>query len=328
MLALPDGRLALAMGDVVGRGVPAASLMGQLRNALRAYALEGRRPSEMLELLNRLLHDLGGAHQMATLVTMVLEPETGELRYASAGHPPPLIHEPGGAAYYLDAAVGVPLGAVVGAEYADAVHQMLPGATVVLYTDGLVEDRELPLDVGLERLRAGVLTAPENLEGLCNHLITTLLLPKPAQDDTALLAVRWLALDNELHLRLPTQPRVLRPLRATLRRWLNLAGATEQETYEVLVAACEACSNAIKHGAAAEQFFDFDASFDGEISIVVRNGGRWRKRRAAAPGGRGIDIMKQFMDTTDIVGGDDVTEVRMRRRLIDADQERATVDVS
>ena len=91
VLALTDGRLALAMGDVVGRGIPAASLMGQLRNGLRAYVVEGRSPAQVLVLLNRLLRDCGAPHQMATLVVMVLDPETGELRYANAGHPPPLV---------------------------------------------------------------------------------------------------------------------------------------------------------------------------------------------------------------------------------------------
>ncbi len=316
VLALPDGRLALAMGDVVGRGIPAASLMGQLRNGVRAYVVEGRSPAQILTLLNRLLRDVGAPHQMATLVIVVLDPETGDLRYATAGHPPPLLATDAGGSRFLEAAVGVPLGAVGHAEYTEAVVVLDPGSTLVLYTDGLVEDRTTPLDVGLERLRAGVLTAPDDdVDGLCEHLTTHLRHAGPIQDDMAILAVRWLALGATLEFQLPSQTRVLRPLRATLRRWLAAAGVTDHEAYEILVATSEACANAIRHGAPQATHFDLRAELNGDVAILVRSSGRWRERRPSAPGGRGLDIMRQFMDETEVDGGAETTEIRMRRRL-------------
>ncbi|MEA2932344.1 MAG: hypothetical protein QOI56_1129 [Actinomycetota bacterium] len=315
VLALPDGRLALVMGDVVGRGVPAASLMGQLRNGLRAYVVEGRSPAEVLSLLNRMLGDIGTPHQMATLVVMLLDPETGELCYSNAGHPPPLLGHEDGQPQFLEDAVGVPLGAIGHAEYTEATVSLMPGSTLILYTDGLVEDRATPLDVGLERLRADLLTAPDDVDAVCEHLTAHVRRAGRAQDDIAVLALRWLALGDTLDMQLPSQARVLRPLRAALRRWLAAAGVTDHEAYEILVATSEACSNAIRHGAPQATHFDFKAELNGDVAIVVRSAGGWRERRSSAPGGRGLDIMRQFMDDTEVDGGGDTTEIRMRRRL-------------
>ena len=316
VLALTDGRLALAMGDVVGRGIPAASLMGQLRNGLRAYVVEGRPPAQVLVLLNRLLRDCGAPHQMATLVVMVLDPETGELRYANAGHPPPLVQADDGSTRFLEEAVGVPLGAIGHADYPEATFVLTPGSTLLLYTDGLVEDRTMPLDVGFERLRASLGDAPDDLDAMCEHVTAHVRAAECAQDDMALLAVRWLELGATLDLQLPTQARVLRPLRATMRRWLATAGVSDHDAYEILVATTEACSNAIRHGSPQATHFDLRAELNGDLAIVVRSAGRWRERRPSTPGGRGLDIMRQFMDDTEVDGGVDSTEIRMRRRLV------------
>ncbi len=318
VLALPDGRLALAMGDVVGRGVPAASLMGQLRNGLRAYILEGRSPAQVLFLLNRLLREVGTLHQMATVIVMVLDPETGEVCYSNAGHPPPLLGTSDGAPQFLEDAVCVPVGAIGHAEYTEATVTLTPGSTLVLYTDGLVEHRTMSLDVGLDRLRSSLVSAPDDMDGLCAHLSAHVREAGRTQDDMAILAVRWLALGPTLDLQLPSQARVLRPLRAALRRWLAAAGVTDHEAFEILVATSEACANAIRHGAPQATHFGLRAELNGDVAIVVRSTGRWRERRPSAPGGRGLDIMRQFMDDTEVTGGDDTTEIRMRRRLVNS----------
>ncbi len=131
----------------------------------------------------------------------------------------------------------------------------------------------------------------------------------------AVLAVRWLALGATIELQVPSQTRVLRPLRAALRRWLAAGGVADHEAFEILVAASEACSNAIRHGAPQATHFDLWAELNGDVAIVVRSSGRWRERRSSAPGGRGLDIMRQFMDDTAGDRGVDATEIRMRRRL-------------
>ena len=252
---------------------------------------------------------------MATLVVMLLDPETGELRYANAGHPPPLVKADDGTTQFLEDAVSVPLGAIGHAEYSEADVTLTPGSTLILYTDGLVEDRTMPLDVGLDRLRAGLLTAPDDVDAMCEHLTAQVREAGPAQDDVAVLAVRWLALGATIEMQVPSQARVLRPLRAALRRWLAAGGVADHEAFEILVATSEACSNAIRHGAPQATHFDLRAELNGDVAIVVRSSGRWRERRSSAPGGRGLDIMRQFMDDTEVDSGVDTTEIRMRRRL-------------
>ncbi|HVE91153.1 MAG TPA: SpoIIE family protein phosphatase [Actinomycetota bacterium] len=315
VLELPGGSLAVGMGDVVGRGVKAAALMGQLRNALRAYVLEGHGPAELVDRLNRLLEDLRGDH-MATLVYAVLEPESGTLRLTNAGHPPPLVVSPSGVATYLeDEGREVPLGALPGTQYPEAVIVLEPGSTLVLYTDGLVEARSLTLDEGMERLKRAVLTAPEDLEEMCDHILARCLEDRRVEDDVAILVLRQTPLTNPLVLNLAAKPGVLAPLRATLRRWLLSVGATDQEAYEILAATGEACTNAIEHAVGPRTAdFELEASHDGDVSIHVRDSGKWRTPRASLRG-RGLMIIEAFMDHVEVSAGERGTEVKMSRRL-------------
>ena len=189
---LPDGTLFLTMGDVVGRGVPAASLMGQLRNALRAYVFDGCTPGDALARLNRLLCTMHVETGFATLVVATLDPASGMLRIANGGHPPPLVLFGQGHAEYLEAGNAPPLGAVADAAFEEQSVALLPGSTVLLYTDGLVEDRALSLGAGLEHLLAATATAPRDAEALCDHVLADCLAGRAADDDVAVLAVQWL----------------------------------------------------------------------------------------------------------------------------------------
>ena len=142
----------------------------------------------------------------------------------------------------------------------------------------------------------------------------------PCDDDVALLAVQLLALEDHLHLRVPAQPGALAPLRATLRRWLSRAGASEVEAYEVLTACGEACTNAIRHasGPLRSEFEVEAAVVEGGVEICVRDQGTWRERRSdvgVAVGGRGIPIIEAYVDELEITPSPSGTEVRMRSRL-------------
>ena len=149
---LPYGRLGLTIGDVVGHGVDSAAGMGQIRSALRAYALDGHRPAGVLRRLNRLVYVLGEG-VMTTLVYLVFDPVVGSVTFARAGHVPPLHISPGGAVAFLDGGEEtLPLGVLPDAPYTDTETTLEPGSTVVLYTDGLVERRDAPLDDGLAKL--------------------------------------------------------------------------------------------------------------------------------------------------------------------------------
>jgi hypothetical protein len=184
-LPLPSGLVAVAIGDVAGKGVPAAALMGELRSGLRAYALEGGDPHQTLERLNSLV--LASA-RMATVLLAVVDPNEGAVRYASAGHLPPLLVGPDGSATLLDEGRGPPLLAYRGSEGSGTV-QLERGAQLVLYTDGLVERRGEAIDEGLGRLVDAAAGSADGAEETCEQLVAAMELPE-SRDDVAVLAVR------------------------------------------------------------------------------------------------------------------------------------------
>jgi serine phosphatase RsbU (regulator of sigma subunit) len=188
-VVLPRSRLALAVGDVTGRGVRAAAVMGQLRIGLRAYAVQDASPREVLDSVDRLLQSLGDA-PLATAVFVVLDPTSGKLCLANAGHPPPLLVGPPGGdpPRFVTGGVSPPLGVGIDAPHDEVELEAAAGSTLLLYTDGLVESREVPLDVGLRRLRqvaAGLAAATP--DELCDTVLARLL-PEGTDDDVALLA--------------------------------------------------------------------------------------------------------------------------------------------
>ena len=181
---LGAGRTALVIGDVSGRGIRAASLMGQLRAAVRAYARLDLPPAEVLEQLDGIVCELSD-NQLVTCIYGVYDPAMGELRYANAGHLPPLLVTPGETARRLPEATGPPLGA--GATQFGEERVTLPsGAVIVMYTDGLVERRDRDLDTGIDALAAQVRAGPDRLTLLPGSLVDALA-PKGSEDDIAIL---------------------------------------------------------------------------------------------------------------------------------------------
>jgi serine phosphatase RsbU (regulator of sigma subunit) len=147
---LRDGRIGLCVGDVVGHGIEAAACMGQLRNALRAYALDGQSPAEVVGALNAFTIDTQTT-DFATLTYATYDPTTGEVAWTSAGHPPPLCRRPD-RVETLTAGHGLPIGVVRDTEYATSRTVLAHGDLLVVFTDGLVETRHTTLDAGLARL--------------------------------------------------------------------------------------------------------------------------------------------------------------------------------
>ena len=185
------GSLVLAMGDVMGHGMHSAARMGQLRAIVATLALEGHSPGALLERLSSnvdVLLDL----DLATLLVGALDPVSGQLTLASAGHPPPVVAPLGAAPYYVDVEPGPPLGSFP-STYAESSVLLAPGDMVVLYTDGLVEDRADALDVGLDRLRdalAALVGGQLPPEEVCDHVLRELGRESGSDDDVALLVLR------------------------------------------------------------------------------------------------------------------------------------------
>ncbi|MEU3727395.1 SpoIIE family protein phosphatase, partial [Streptomyces sp. NPDC031705] len=181
------GPLALVIGDVQGHGVAAAATMGQLRSAVRAFALSGNAPDQVVRGTNQLLIDLDPG-QFASCCYVLLDPASGRALAARAGHPQPLLRHPDGRVEVLDLAGGVVLGIDPGARYPVTELTLDPGAVLALYTDGLVETPGRDIDEGVERLRAALAAArPSPLTETADRLVAEAGRTADRPDDIALL---------------------------------------------------------------------------------------------------------------------------------------------
>jgi anti-sigma regulatory factor (Ser/Thr protein kinase)/putative methionine-R-sulfoxide reductase with GAF domain len=314
VIELPGGYVALAIGDVAGHGVRAAALMGQLRTGLRAYALEGLPPGETLKRVDRLLQSIRG-RGMATAAHALFSLETGALRIASAGHPPPVLISATGEARIMELAAAPPLGTLPYPTHEEHEIALGPGETILMYTDGLIERRGESLTTGLERLRAtaGVVASAEQL---CQVVVDALVPALGSPDDVALVALRNAPIEPDMRLRLPADPQVLSQIRQMLRRWLRSRGAHADEIAALTLACGEACANAIEHAyAPGRASFELEASHaSGVVTLAVRDNGSWRPPRGQHRG-RGLRMIEATVDELDVHATDEGTEILMRRRL-------------
>jgi serine phosphatase RsbU (regulator of sigma subunit) len=178
----------VAVGDVAGHNTAAAAAMGQLRDALRAYALEGHPPATVMRLANQLIRN-SGLDTIATCFYLELDITGGHGTAVLAGHPPPILRD-GDQVDLLPLAPQPPLGAVANPGYADRTFTFPDGATLLLYTDGLVEDHQHPVDLGLHQLCAALRAAPTtDPAGVLDHILASEVGPRPRYDDIAVLCL-------------------------------------------------------------------------------------------------------------------------------------------
>jgi PAS domain S-box-containing protein len=317
-LALPGGRVAVVIGDVVGRGIEAAATMGQMRSALRAILMQADDTGAMADRLNRFALGLGDC-VLTTVVLAIFEPATGRLRYTNAGHPPPLVLGPDGAGRYLEDVPAPPMGVVETPRYRQRTLALEPGSTLLLFTDGLVEKSTQSLDAGLERLRTAALAAEAgtDVDALCDRVLGRLGDDATQADDVTMIALHALArLDDRVALQVAGDPGALTSTRDTVRRWLAEAGADAIETHDITMATNEACQNAIEHAyELGADHFDVVLSRVGtEVCVTVRDRGRW-KTTTSPDRGRGMDLMRELMDVVEVEPGDGGSTVSLQRRL-------------
>ena len=310
-----DGTVQISVGDVAGRGLAAAVLMGQMRNAFRAYAYDHGSPAEVLRRMGR--HVTGD--EMATALCMTLDPYTRELTYASAGHPPSL-HVAGecGRVARLDQACAPPLG-YVGAEALHEVTVVLSrGATVVAYTDGLVERRDWSLDDGIDLL-ASVLASStsDRPETLAARIVDDVAGRVGSGDDIAFLIIRSGDIPARLDIELAGDPAALAGLRRRLRTWLALRGLDETAREDAVLSISEACNNAIEHGyrgQAGTIRLVVDHT-DAALQIMVEDHGSWRPPVPDPERGLGIGIMRSVMQEASLERLPGRTRVLLNRQL-------------
>jgi PAS domain S-box-containing protein len=316
VLPTPSGGVGLVMGDVAGKGLAAASMVGRLRSALRAYALEGHPPARVVEQLNRLIWTEEDVTQMATLLYVVVDPVAGRLTWVNAGHPPPLLLSDSRTPQFLEGGSTVPLGVLPFPEFAEVSVPIEQGSTVVLYTDGLVERPGEHIDNGLDRLAEAVRGASVDPQEICDLVLRELVPEIGAPDDVALLTLRTIPMADRFEAELPTEPEALASMRGLLRRWLSHVQGSEQEIAEVVTACGEAATNAIEHAGAGTPF-EISGQVEGRrVEISVRDFGAWRTPREGDRG-RGLSLMRALMDTVDVVPTAEGTTVRMQRTLLD-----------
>jgi serine phosphatase RsbU (regulator of sigma subunit)/anti-sigma regulatory factor (Ser/Thr protein kinase) len=322
VIPLPDGLVGLVIGDVAGHGLHAAATMVQVRMGLRAYALQDPAPASVMSGVHRLVSQLS-VPQMVTLLYLVHDPATGSLRFSNAGHPPALVVRDGEGTY-LAGALSPPLGVTSEALFTEATHELPAGATLLLYTDGLVERRGVSMTDGLDRLadevsRSVRATPGEDLDTLCDHVLSAMVDRDQVGDDVALVLLRpAVAANSRLSLHLPAEARMLVQVRGAVRRWLRESGIADEDAAEILVACGEACANAVQHaysGAATPGPLTVEAHVEGAtLELQVRDQGRWR-----APvdrgGGWGLELMRGLMDDVQVEQTATGTTVHLRRAV-------------
>jgi serine phosphatase RsbU (regulator of sigma subunit) len=185
-MTMVDGRLLVAIGDVAGHSLHAATVMAELRHAVRAYAVEGHPPGAVLELVNHFMRTVLPTDS-ATVCLLTLEPETGHVRLASAGHPPPLLRTADGVRFLETRG---PLLGLNAGRPDDLEFVLPPGGTLVLYTDGLVERRDADIDVGLTALAQCATDVEPDLDAFCSRLLDNLAGNGHRADDIAVIALR------------------------------------------------------------------------------------------------------------------------------------------
>lgn len=316
-IGLPDGRIALTVGDVVGRGLAAAATMGHLRSALRALALRGAGPSDVLQGLDEFAQAASGTH-MATVAYAELQPTTGELAYACAGHPPPVLLPRSGHPRLLEDGRSPILEVQPGAEpRPSATVHMSEGDAIVLYTDGLTERRDEPLETGLHRLLEALAAAGgSEPEAICDLLLQRVASPGSRVDDVALLCARFQGATSHV-VTVPARAEALATVRAAVDGWLEDLDPSSALRDDLVLAVSEASANAVEHayrnGGAGE--ITIEGTKGRDVVLRVIDHGSWRGSGGDPSRGRGMHIMRSLVDDMEVERRADGTTIILRRSL-------------
>lgn len=328
-VALEDGRLVLAVGDVVGHGVRASVAMGELRALFEERARLDGDIEAALELLDSRARRVPAA-RAATVCAAVLDPATGELVYCTAGHPPPLVVDPAGETTFLPASGAGPLASGLPFELAE--HQLQEGDVLVLYSDGIVERpgrtaAQCTIDLA-EVISEAVRSGPDLeridervAERICREAIERLAGSTGVADDVTVLAAELVEPMPDLELRYPAMPDTPRVVRAELAEWLEELQvgpldevALQHAVGEVVTNACEHAysSDAGRNDAVVEVVAHLDD--EGVIEVTVADTGTWREPGAPSTRGRGLAMARGFTDEFELMHGEHGTTARLRLR--------------
>jgi PAS domain S-box-containing protein len=303
VIPLSGARVALVVGDVVGHGIQASATMGRLRTAVRTLADVDLPPDELLTHLDDLVNRLaGGADTMApldgdigaTCLYAVYDPVSRHCTVARAGHPVPALVRPDGTVEFLEVPAGPPLG-LGGLPFESTELELAEGSLLVLYTDGLVENRHRDIDEGIAAMRAVLGRPAHDLEATCDDLLSTLLADRPS-DDVALLVARTRALDASHVATWPVtqDPAAVAEMRKAACRQLSEWGLDEAAFVTELVVS-ELVTNAIRYGRPpVELRLIYDRTLICEVSDGSTTAPHLRRARTFDEGGRGLLLVAQL----------------------------------
>ncbi|MFJ8196710.1 SpoIIE family protein phosphatase [Streptomyces sp. NPDC096152] len=305
VLPLSGARVALVVGDVVGHGLHAAATMGRLRTAVHNFSALDLPPDELLGLLDELVAridqdetEAGGTAPVtgATCLYAVYDPVSRTCVLARAGHPPPAVIRPDGSVGFPEVPAGPPLG-LGGLPFETAELALDEGSRLVLYTDGLIEDRERDVDTGLEELRAALETAGASPEETCRSVLDGRL-PSRAGDDIALIVARTRALGAErvAEWPVPADPAAVGEIRAAVTRRLAEWGLDEL-TFATELILSELVTNAIRYGSAPLRVRVLrDRSLICEVFDSSDTSPHLRYAATTDEGGRGLFLVAQLSE--------------------------------
>lgn len=327
VIPLDDGRVVLCVGDVVGHGVAATVVMGELRALFEERVREDADVVAALELLCRRAQRSLPA-RATTVCAAVLEPGSGRVRYVTAGHPPPLVIDAAGSARFLAPSGGGALG--VGHRFRAAEHRLAEGEMLLLYTDGLVERVERSaagstLDLGLRFSDAWARAEQGPQTSALVERVATSLLDGPAGrdqiDDVVVLLVQRTGATPPLELTLPAEPEALEAVRDALGTWLGPLGISRIDHTVLQHSVGELVANAVEHayaGLPPERRGDVGVRArhlpSGVVEISVADRGTWRPPMPGTGRGRGLAMVRGFCDELDVTHGPSGTEVCLRHR--------------
>ncbi|WP_327118411.1 SpoIIE family protein phosphatase [Nocardia sp. NBC_01730] len=313
VVPLRDGTIGVMVGDCVGRGLSAAVVMGQLRTAARALLLRGAGPAQLLAELDTVAARIPGA-MCTTVCAAVLDPVRGLVRYSSAGHMPPILADVATTGRLLEGGRAVPLATFDPPRRPEATTALTPGSTLVLFTDGLVEQRGVDIDDGFAKIAAVLADTSGRLPREVADAVLSRLRPAAGYDDDVAMVV-YRQPPAPLRLDVPAHADELAVLRRTMKGWLATAAVPHDLASDLVAAANEACSNSIEHayrnGDGGRVQLSATCDVDAVV-IMVTDSGNW-KPRASDPGyrGRGIEMMRALTEELDIDHSGPGTTVRM-----------------
>lgn len=321
VLPLGEHRIGIVVGDCVGRGLPAAAVMGQLRSSTRALLINGAEPALLLEQMDSAAALIPDAY-CTTVFLAIVDTESGVLQYSNAGHMPGVLVGPDpGMSSLLDDAASVPLAVRHGTPRPQGTRVLPPGATLLLFTDGLVERKRESIDDGIARA-ANVLGTTMDLpvDRVADVVLRELAPAAGYDDDVAMVVYRHS--QTPIHIETDATADQLTVIRRRLSGWLAAAGVPEELAGDIVLVVNEACTNCVEHAYRGHpvdaMLLDVELS-GGGIRARVTDRGSWQPP-AAEPtnGGRGLMLMRALSDTVRIDSAPTGTTVDLTFRLAEA----------